>query len=142
MFDFTNVIAVCLVCCPPTGRGQGRGDDPFGRSLPYIPDAMDTHCSYMTNWNPAQYLKFGAERTHPAADLAARINIDAPAAIADLGCRPANSAQILRDHWPQSTVIGIDNSGEMIEAAKRAFPEQRFQTTGNGPIDWTLLVTH
>ncbi|TXT34523.1 MAG: trans-aconitate 2-methyltransferase [Planctomycetota bacterium] len=95
----------------------------------------------MSDWNAEHYLKYGDERTRPAADLAARIRIDRPAVIADLGCGPGNSTQILRDRWPQSEIIGIDNSPQMIEAARRAYPDQKWlladvsQWTSSGPVD-------
>lgn len=78
----------------------------------------------MTNWNAAHYLKYGDERTRAAADLAARIKLDAPNTIVDLGCGPGNSTQVLRTRWPHSDVLGIDNSSEMIETARESFPEQ------------------
>jgi trans-aconitate 2-methyltransferase len=95
----------------------------------------------MSDWNAEHYLKYGDERTRPAADLAARIRIDRPVAIADLGCGPGNSTRILRDRWPQAEIIGIDNSRQMIEAAKRTYPDQTWlladvsQWTSSGPVD-------
>ena len=80
----------------------------------------------MENWNVAHYLKFGDERTRAAADLVARIKLEHPETIADLGCGPGNSTQILRNRWPNSNVIGIDNSAEMIDVAKRLFPAQKW----------------
>ncbi len=95
----------------------------------------------MSHWDAEHYLKYGDERTRPASDLAARVRTVEPAVIADLGCGPGNSTQILRDRWPQSDTIGIDNSPQMIEAAIRAFPEQNWlladvaQWTSSGPVD-------
>ena len=37
-------------------------------------------------WDPAQYGKFAEQRMRPVADLLARITLDAPEAIYDLGC--------------------------------------------------------
>lgn len=76
----------------------------------------------MPSWNAAHYLKYRDERTRAAGDLAARIKLDAPATIADLGCGPGNSTQILRDRWPNAEIIGIDNSTEMLESAREDFP--------------------
>jgi len=45
----------------------------------------------MPQWNPGQYLKFGEERTRPAHDLCARIQLPAPGRLLDLGCGPGNS---------------------------------------------------
>jgi trans-aconitate 2-methyltransferase len=80
----------------------------------------------MSTWNSEHYLKFGDERTRPAADLAARIKLAAPCSIADLGCGPGNSTQVLRTRWPSSQVVGIDNSPDMISAARVSFPDQEW----------------
>ncbi len=80
----------------------------------------------MSNWNAAHYLNYADERTRPSADLAARIKMDAPQRVVDLGCGPGNSTQILRSRWPQSEVWGVDNSPQMIEAAQESFPRQQW----------------
>lgn len=81
----------------------------------------------MEYWNAAHYLKFVDERTRAASDLVARIDVDRPRTIVDLGCGPGNSTQILKLRWPKSEVIGIDNSAEMIEAAKQSFSDQSWK---------------
>lgn len=78
----------------------------------------------MFEWNAAHYLRFGDERTRAAADLAARVKLESPRTIVDLGCGPGNSTQILRTRWPPAEITGVDNSPEMIAAAQRSFPEQ------------------
>jgi trans-aconitate 2-methyltransferase len=86
-------------------------------------------------WNAAHYLKYGDERTRAAADLASRIKLARPEIIADLGCGPGNSTQILRSRWPDSNVFGIDNSAEMIATAKISFPNQNWVLAD--VADWT-----
>jgi trans-aconitate 2-methyltransferase len=76
----------------------------------------------MSTWNPQQYLKFKNERTQPSLDLIARISLDNPATILDLGCGPGNSTAALRRRWPGAKVAGVDNSPEMIETALKDFP--------------------
>ncbi len=83
----------------------------------------------MSNWNASQYLKFGDQRTRAAVDLVSRVNLDSPTTIVDLGCGPGNSTQVLRNRWPTCEIIGIDSSTEMIEAARRSWPEQTWQVT-------------
>ncbi|WP_133510357.1 methyltransferase domain-containing protein [Candidatus Thiosymbion oneisti] len=78
----------------------------------------------MATWNARHYLRFGDERTRPAVDLVARIDVEAPQEIVDLGCGPGNSTQVLRARWPGAIVRGIDNSPEMIDAARAAYPAQ------------------
>ena len=74
-------------------------------------------------WNPAQYLKFAGTRTRAAADLLARVTLDSPAAVADLGCGPGNSTALLAARWPSACIVGVDSSPEMLAAARAAIPE-------------------
>ena len=69
-------------------------------------------------WDPAQYLKWGGERSRPFFDLLARVGSVEPAFVVDLGCGPGNLTATLADRWPGATVIGLDTSESMIEAAK------------------------
>jgi trans-aconitate 2-methyltransferase len=81
----------------------------------------------MPRWNPAQYLHFAAERTQPAIELLARIAIDEPRTVIDLGCGPGNSTAELHQRWPAATIVGLDNSPEMITAARVAHPDRQWQ---------------
>jgi len=95
----------------------------------------------MTEWNAGHYLKYGDERTRPAWDLAARIQLEAPQKIVDLGCGPGNSTQVLRSRWPDADITGIDSSSTMIENARRDWPDHNWLQadisgwTGNSPYD-------
>ncbi|MBU1692689.1 MAG: methyltransferase domain-containing protein [Verrucomicrobia bacterium] len=80
----------------------------------------------MTSWDPNTYLRFGDERTRPAADLAFRVALEAPRTVIDLGCGPGNSTQVLRQRWPGARVCGLDNSPEMIAAARQSYPGQEW----------------
>jgi trans-aconitate 2-methyltransferase len=42
----------------------------------------------MHAWDAGQYLRFADERTRPALDLIARLDLAAPRRIVDLGCGP------------------------------------------------------
>ena len=73
----------------------------------------------MVDWNTSLYLRFERERTQPSRDLLARITIDQPEEIVDLGCGPGNSTAILRERWPSAKIVGVDNSPAMLEQAKK-----------------------
>lgn len=103
----------------------------------------------MPDWNPALYLKFGAERTRPALDLALRARAllaarseaaeagglaagaePAPAVVGaprlaalDLGCGPGNSTAVLATAFPGAELMGVDSSPEMIAEARRSWGE-------------------
>ena len=86
-------------------------------------------------WDPDTYLRFGDERTRPASELAARVAVETPKTVIDLGCGPGNSTQVVRRRWPDAQVVGLDSSGSMIAAAARAYPDQQWV---QGDIaDWT-----
>lgn len=82
----------------------------------------------MADWNSVQYLKFENERTQPAIDLVNRIFIVDPKKIIDIGCGPGNSTQVLSQRFPNAYILGVDNSSNMIETAKRDYPNLDFKT--------------
>lgn len=89
--------------------------------------AVDTYVSMRTDWDPHHYLQFGDERTQPSIDLVNRIDIGHyPANIVDVGCGPGNSSQVLLRRWPDSNLVGIDNSPAMIEKAKKDYPAREW----------------
>lgn len=81
----------------------------------------------MPSWNAQQYLEFADERTQPCRDLVARVALDNPHRIVDLGCGPGNSTQVLAKRWPGSQILGLDSSAEMIASAKQAYPGMEWQ---------------
>jgi len=70
-------------------------------------------------WDPKTYLAFGSERTRPAAELLARIAGNAPQRVADLGCGPGNSTELLAARWPEAEIEAVDSSAEMLETARK-----------------------
>jgi trans-aconitate 2-methyltransferase len=69
-------------------------------------------------WDPGQYLRYAGERARPFFDLLSRVRAEKPGYVADLGCGPGNLTAVLAERWPEATVLGVDNSPEMIEAAR------------------------
>lgn len=81
----------------------------------------------MADWNPALYRRFEDERSRPAAELLARVPLQAPRLAVDLGCGPGNSTELIVQRFPRATVVGTDNSPAMIEAARQRLPEVDFE---------------
>ncbi|GAB3844259.1 trans-aconitate 2-methyltransferase [Micromonospora andamanensis] len=70
-------------------------------------------------WDPAAYLRYGDERSRPFHDLLARVGADRPRQVVDLGCGPGTLTAVLAARWPDSRVVGLDSSAEMIARASR-----------------------
>src|ERR1700727_2555618 len=89
-------------------------------------------------WDAGQYLRFGGERSRPFFDLIAQVGAADPRYVADLGCGPGNLTAALAQRWPQASVVGVDNSPEMIAAATRdAAPGHPNLTFSIGDVwDW------
>src|SRR5262249_22297810 len=79
-------------------------------------------------WSPVQYEEFAAERNRPIRDLLAQVPHADVARIADLGCGPGNSTELLVDRLPNATMVGMDSSSDMVQAARRRLPGMRFET--------------
>jgi len=74
----------------------------------------------MSAWDPQKYLQFAAERTRPAVELAARVAVDRPKHVIDLGCGPGNSTAVLRARWPAAQITGLDRDEAMLVTARQA----------------------
>jgi trans-aconitate 2-methyltransferase len=80
----------------------------------------------MEDWLPEAYLRFADERNRPARDLLARVPLNAPDLVYDLGCGPGNSTALLRERFSRAKVVGLDTSSTMLAKARLALPEVQF----------------
>ena len=77
------------------------------------------------HWNPARYLQYAGERLRPALDLLARIPLDRPRTIVDLGCGAGNVTKLLGERWPDARIVGVDSSSDMLGEARSAMRNDR-----------------
>jgi trans-aconitate 2-methyltransferase len=78
-------------------------------------------------WDPERYLTYADERGRPFVELLARVRVEGPRSVVDLGCGPGNLTALLHERWPDADVLGIDSSAEMIERARRDVAGVRFE---------------
>ena len=73
----------------------------------------------LSRWDPQQYQRFSSERSRPFFDLLAQVPDDNVRYVADLGCGPGELTHTLLARWPGATILGVDNSPDMLAAAAR-----------------------
>jgi trans-aconitate 2-methyltransferase len=78
-------------------------------------------------WDPQEYQKFSNERSRPAADLLAQVELAAPRRVVDLGCGTGWLARALAERWPEAQVTGVDNSPPMLAQAEKLAIDGRLQ---------------
>src|SRR3984957_15085098 len=95
----------------------------------FIVWARETEQRMADIWDAGQYLRFGGERSRPFFDLIAQVGAADPGYVADLGCGPGNLTAVLAQRWPGATVVGVDNSPEMVDTATRGLTPARANLT-------------
>lgn len=89
----------------------------------------------VADWNPGLYTRFEDERTRPAAELLARVALQAPRDAVDLGCGPGNSTELIARRFPEAALLGIDTSEAMLASARLRLPAVAF-AKGDAAV-WT-----
>ena len=80
----------------------------------------------MMDWNASLYLTFERDRTRPSIELLARVPLEAPRRVIDLGCGPGNSTELLSQRYPHAEVVGLDSSPAMLAKARERLPQVTF----------------
>ena len=98
-------------------------------------------------WDPTQYHKFQAERSAPFFDLLALVEVRPNLKAVDLGCGTGELTRHLADTLPISTVTGIDNSPQMLDAARAASfasPNLHFEQGDQSHLtgEWDLIFSN
>ncbi len=96
-------------------------------------------------WNPDRYHQFQQERSAPFEDALALVERHAGLSVIDLGCGTGELTRRLADALPESDVLGLDASAEMLaRALPYERPGLRFQqgTIESVEGQWDLVFSH
>jgi trans-aconitate 2-methyltransferase len=96
-------------------------------------------------WDPDQYQRYERERAQPFVDALALVARRPGLRVVDLGCGTGELTRRLADALPDSNVVGIDSSTEMLaRAAPQARPGLRFERAAIEEVegDWDLVFSH
>lgn len=96
-------------------------------------------------WDPDRYHQFQRERFAPFEDLYALIKVRPGLRVIDLGCGTGELTARLAERLPDSEVLGIDNSPEMLARAKQLeHPRLRFELQAIETVEgsWDLVFSH
>lgn len=70
------------------------------------------------DWDHGRYAAFADLRLRPAIDLLARVPLQPPSMVVDLGCGGGAVAAALRARYPSARLVGVDPSPAMRQAAE------------------------
>ncbi len=96
-------------------------------------------------WDPDRYEQFQEQRYAPFKDLIKLVNVRDGLRAIDLGCGTGELTLRLADALPQSDVLGVDSSAEMLAGAEeRARPGLRFEqrTIEEVEGEWDIVFSH
>jgi trans-aconitate 2-methyltransferase len=99
----------------------------------------------MMPWNPSLYHQFQAQRAAPFEDLRQLLHLRDGLRVVDLGCGTGELTRQLADLLPNSDVVGLDSSPEMLAKAEAytrpglRFKQGRIEDVSGG---WDLIFSH
>jgi SAM-dependent methyltransferase len=78
----------------------------------------------MHKWNPEVYEKSSSTQKKWAEEVISKIQIKGNERVLDIGCGDGKITAYIASLVPEGSVVGIDNSAEMISFAQSKFPNQ------------------
>lgn len=96
-------------------------------------------------WNPDKYHQFQSQRSAPFDDLLQLVDIRPGLRVVDLGCGTGELTRRLADSLPESDVLGLDSSPQMLErATEHARPWLRFEQGDLAELvgEWDLIFSN
>jgi len=80
----------------------------------------------MYRWDARVYQEHSSEQQKWGKELIQKLNLKGHEKVLDIGCGDGKVTAEIAECVPEGSVIGIDNSEEMIRLASRTFPKEKF----------------
>jgi trans-aconitate 2-methyltransferase len=96
-------------------------------------------------WDPKRYEQFKEQRAAPFEDLLRLIHVRPALRVIDLGCGTGSLTARLAEALPESDVLGIDSSAQMLaQAAALARPGLRFEQRAIEEVEgaWDVVFSN
>lgn len=95
-------------------------------------------------WDPKRYEQFAEQRFLPFEDLVALINVRPGLRVIDAGCGTGELTRRLAELLPESDVLGVDASPQMLDRARELAPGLRFEHQRIEDLsgEWDLVFSH
>src|SRR2546421_8753428 len=93
-------------------------------------------------WDTDQYEKFQREREQPFVDLVALIDRRPRMKVIDLGCGTGELTEKLSSLLPESSVVGLDSSPDMLKKAKIPTIQKSIEQFAGDNDQYDLIFSH
>lgn len=91
-------------------------------------------------WNAEGYANHSSPQQEWGTELFNKLSLEGNERLLDIGCGDGKITIKIAGSLPEGSIVGIDNSGEMIELARRKYPEEDFQNVRFRQIDARNLL--
>ncbi len=93
-------------------------------------------------WNAEEYAIHSAPQQKWARELIGKLNLKGNEIFLDIGCGDGKVTAEIATYLKNGTVVGIDNSGEMIFLATEKFPTSKYPNLSFRKVDARALPFH
>jgi len=80
----------------------------------------------MCPWNPEEYHHYSSEQQKWARELISKLRLTGNERVLDIGCGDGKVTAEISQKLPHGSILGIDNSLEMVQFAKAHFPSTQY----------------
>ncbi|MFB0563557.1 MAG: trans-aconitate 2-methyltransferase [Candidatus Lokiarchaeia archaeon] len=94
----------------------------------------------MYKWDAEDYHKSSSEQQKWARELILKLKLKGNERVLDVGCGDGKVAAELAQQVPDGSVVGIDNSEQLIRFAQMSFPPDRYPNLTFEPMEAKQLI--